>query len=140
MLKEARETKSISETEEQQEAVIEEKRTNGKEQVDINEGEKSEEEKSNEERVWTSSDIDANTMDTHNVAENSQNMDMTNEIEGEGELEEQKKDKDLGRLVRRRPLKVKPNLESSRKRFVRKEVKKNVNRFDVLRNLEEDEG
>lgn len=110
-----------------------------KELASTNEGEKSEELESIEEGVWTPAEIGTNTMDKYTAAESSQNMDMTHDIEGGSDLEDQKSDKDLGRLVRRRTLNVKPNLESTKKRFVRREIMKNVNRFDVLRNLEEEE-
>ncbi|KAI2647484.1 hypothetical protein H4Q32_025692 [Labeo rohita] len=76
MLKEAMETKAASEAEEQQEVAIEEEKGNGKEPVNTNEGEKSVEKESFEEGVWTPADIATNTMDKHNAAENSQNMDM----------------------------------------------------------------
>ncbi|KAI2655313.1 hypothetical protein H4Q32_017688 [Labeo rohita] len=68
MLKEAMETKAVSEP---QEVAIEEEKGNGKELVNTNEGEKSVEKESIEEGVWTPADIATNTMDKHNAAENS---------------------------------------------------------------------
>lgn len=111
----------------------------GNERSETEEQQEPEEVESIEEGVWTPMDIVTNTMDKYTAAESSQNMDMTYDIEGGSDLEDQKSDKDLGRLVRRRTLNVKPNLESTKKRFVRREIMKNVNRFDVLRNLEEEE-
>lgn len=138
ILKEAIETKERSEREEQQEAAMEEERENDKELASENEGQKSEENESIDKVVWTPADRVTNTKDKFTASESSQNMEMTYGIGVGSDLEDQKSGKDLGRLVRRRTLKVKPNLESSKKRIVKREIKKNVNRFEVLRILEEE--
>lgn len=71
--------------------------------------------------------------------ERSKRLKKDREKEKESGQKGKRKDKELCGVTRRRTQKVTPNLENA-KRFIRKETIKCMNRFEVLKCIEEEEG
>lgn len=86
---------------------------------------------------WTQMDMTEglqSVLDTVELNE-QRNKDETDVKESEGG--EDKEEKQLKSAKRRRPVKVMPNLETARKKTIKEDSIKSVNKYDVLKDLQE---
>ncbi|KAK9977299.1 hypothetical protein ABG768_019124 [Culter alburnus] len=117
----------------------EEGQSNGEEGESKKDNSNNDEQTTEQDTQWTEMDIsDSFNTFMEDVERDGQgSMDQNKETDSEEELKMDSMDKDRGGRgqIRRRALKVKPNLEGARKKIMTKS-----NKYDVLRGLEGDNG
>lgn len=135
---ETNESSESSESEEQQKEKVEGEEIEEEPEED-NEPEIGGEEEEMDHERWTQIDMSTKTTEQWNRRgyERSKWLKKDREKEKENGQDGKRKDKELGGVTRRAQ-KVTPNLENA-KRFIRKETIKCMNRFEVLKCIEEEE-
>ncbi|XP_051568352.1 uncharacterized protein LOC127449159 [Myxocyprinus asiaticus] len=139
---EERNNEEEQEAEKPQQKETEEETNNGEEREDGKEKESDEEQTQGGDSEWTLMEISSRSktfldeMDKEGQREKEQSKET--DSEGENTTEEMEKDRAGRGLIRRRSLKVTPNVKTARKKVLKTGLVKCLNRYEALKDLEEE--